>query len=292
MSRPRWDTAGRDWPNREHSRFVSAGGLRWHVQVMGTGPVALLVHGTGAATHSWRDLAPLLARDFTVVAPDLPGHGFTTGRLPGGLAMATIARAVAALLSEVDERPSLIVGHSAGAAIGIRLALDGLADPAAIVGLDAALQPFPGIGAKLFPTLAKLLFANPFAPHVFARIARQPGETGRFLTRSTGSHIDMRGVDLYARLFATSDHCAGALNMMADWDLTAFARDLPKLTTPVLLVHGAADAAIPPASAERAAAVVPNGTFASVPGGHLAHEEHPADIADRIGAFAREWGIF
>ena len=74
---PSWERDGRDWPNRAFSRFVEAGGLRWHVQVMGQGPVALLLHGTGASTHSFRDLAPLLARQFTVVAPDLPGHGFT-----------------------------------------------------------------------------------------------------------------------------------------------------------------------------------------------------------------------
>ena len=55
----------------------SPAGLRWHVQMMGTGPQVLLLHGAGAATHSWRDVAPLLARDFTVIAPDLPGHGFT-----------------------------------------------------------------------------------------------------------------------------------------------------------------------------------------------------------------------
>ena len=72
-----WQRDGGDWPNREASRFVRAAGLLWHVQVMGQGPVLLLLHGTGAATHSWRAMLPLLARHFTVVAPDLPGHGFT-----------------------------------------------------------------------------------------------------------------------------------------------------------------------------------------------------------------------
>ncbi len=51
--------------------------IRWHVQRMGEGPPLLLIHGTGAATHSWRGLMPMLARHFTVIAPDLPGHGFT-----------------------------------------------------------------------------------------------------------------------------------------------------------------------------------------------------------------------
>ena len=71
--KPDWESDGRDWPNRDASRFVEAGGLTWHVQLMGQGPVLLLLHGTGAATHSWRDLAPLLAERFTVYAPEHPG---------------------------------------------------------------------------------------------------------------------------------------------------------------------------------------------------------------------------
>ena len=79
MSRrnPDWAVDGADWPNREASRFVAAGGYRWHVQHMGQGPVCLLLHGTGAATHSWRDVMPALATRFTVISCDLPGHGFT-----------------------------------------------------------------------------------------------------------------------------------------------------------------------------------------------------------------------
>ena len=61
-------------------------------------PVLLLLHGTGAATHSWRSLAPLLAEHFRVVAPDLPGHGFTSGRPSGGLAMPAVARSVSDLM--------------------------------------------------------------------------------------------------------------------------------------------------------------------------------------------------
>ena len=60
--RPDWEHDGRDWPNRTASRFVSAAGIVWHVQVAGEGPALLLLHGTGAATHSWAGVLPLLAR--------------------------------------------------------------------------------------------------------------------------------------------------------------------------------------------------------------------------------------
>ncbi len=292
-SAPRWDREGRDWPNRAHSRFVESGRLRWHVQVWGpedgSKPVLLLIHGTGAATHSWRALAPLLAEGFTVVAPDLPGHGFTTGRPVGGLTMAAMARELSRLLKALDLAPHSIVGHSAGAAIAVRMALDGVADPAAIVGLNAALLPFPGLGAKLFPTLARMLFVNPFAPHFFAAIARKPGETARFLARSTGSKIDAEGAAWYERLFATPEHCSGAITMMAAWDLGSLKRDLPRLKTPLLLVHGEADAAIPVAGAHEAAALIGGARAAVLAGlGHLAHEERPGEVAALIRQFASQ----
>ncbi len=290
---PRWDVEGRDWPNRAHSRFVDTGRMRWHVQVMGPedkrAPVMLLLHGTGAATHSWRALTPLLAEHFTIVAPDLPGHGFTVGRPAGGLSMPAMARAVADLLRTLKIEPDIIVGHSAGAAIAIRMAIDGLAAPRAIVGLDAALLPFPGLAAKLFPSLARLLFVNPLAPHFFARLGRTKGETARFLHRSTGSRIDAEGIACYERLFSTPAHCAGAITMMADWDLASLKRDLPRLTTPLLLVHGEDDTAIPLATARDAAALVGDGRLITLPDlGHLAHEERPDEVAAIIAQFVGE----
>jgi magnesium chelatase accessory protein len=133
------------------------------------------------------------------------------------------------------------------------------------------------------------MFVNPFAPHLFARLARTPGETARFLYRSTGSRIDAEGLRCYESLFATSGHCAGAIAMMAEWDLPAFARDLPRLRTPLLLLHGTADAAIPPSSAREAAALVADGRLETLVGlGHLAHEERPDEVVAIIRRFVGE----
>lgn len=123
---PAWDREGRGWPNREASRSVTASGLRWHVQRMGEGPVLLLAHGTAAATHSWRALMPLLARRFTVVAPDLPGHGFTAPPpSSAGLTPPGMAGLLGELLKALEVSPALVAGHSAGAAVLVRMALDG-----------------------------------------------------------------------------------------------------------------------------------------------------------------------
>ena len=276
-----------DWPNRLDSRFMRVGKIDWHVQVAGDGPVLLLLHGTGAATHSWRDMLHPLAQHFRVIAPDLPGHGYTKGRPPNGLTMPGIARAIAGLLGELQANPVLIVGHSAGAAIAIRMAIDGLVRPGGIVGIAPALLPFAGIAQHLFPTMAKLLFVNPLAPHIFATVARGPGAVERFLARSTGSTIDAAGIAAYARLFGTSTHCAGAIGMMADWDLVPLKRDLPKLTVPMLVLHGERDAAIPLSGALDSVALIPGCELEVLSDlGHLVHEEVPLVVVERIMSFA------
>ena len=289
MSTPRWEREGVGWPLAEHSSFVAAASLRWHIQRLGAGPPLLLMHGTGAATHSWARLAPLLAAHHEIVSLDLPGHGFTTGRPRGGLALPAMARAIAELLNTLGVVPRLIVGHSAGAAIALQMVKDRLADPAGVVGIAPALEPFPGLAGRIFPTLAKLLFVNPLAPHIFAGMARVPGETARFLARSTGSTIPEADAAFYARLFGTSDHCAGAIGMMADWDLTPLAAALPGLGIPLLLIHGAKDSAIPLASAEAVAGRVPGARVEMLAdAGHLAHEEWPDRVATLIETFAAE----
>jgi magnesium chelatase accessory protein len=286
--RPDWAREGRDWPNRDASRFVDAGCVRWHVQIAGAGPVLLLLHGTGAATHSWRHLIPLLAKDFTVIAPDLPGHGFTSS---GPKALSAMAKAIAGLLGALDLKPDIIVGHSAGVAVGLRMVIDGMVASKAVVGLSPALLPFPGLAAKLFPTMAKLLFVNPFAPHIFAGIARGPGEVARFMVRSTGSKIDAAGIDGYAKLFGKPGHIAGTIAMMASWDLEPLKRDLPGLKVPLLLIHGDGDTAIPLAKAREAATLAPGARLEVLSGlGHLAHEEAPERVADMIKAFATGLG--
>ncbi len=270
-----WEKDGRVWPNRAASRFLDTSGFTWHVQQAGTGSTILLLHGTGASTHSWRDVIPVLAESHTVIAPDLPGHGFTRGRPDAGLTLAGMSRSLANLLERLDARPALIACHSAGTAIALRLAQDGMTQ-APIVGFNPALTPFPGLAAQLFPAMAKLLFVNPFAPRIFAQMARVPGETERFLKRSTGSRIDAAGIRGYETLLGNSRHCAGALEMMANWDLAELQRALPRIRNRVLLVHTGDDVAIPLSSVRTACDLLPDCRLETLPRlGHLAHEEDP-----------------
>ncbi len=300
-----WSRDGLDWPNRATSRFIDAGGLRWHVQQFGApeaaeasgarrppeAPAILMLHGTGAATHSWRDLAPRLAGAFSILAPDLPGHGFTAMPARRAMSMHGMARAIAALLQASGFSPSIIVGHSAGAAIAARMQLDGLVKPKALISLNGAFLPLGGLAGKLFSPAAQLLASLGFAPQLLARLAGDQAAIDRLLA-STGSTIDQTGRQGYARLVRSPGHVAGALAMMANWNLDALERDLPRLETRLLLLAGANDLTVPPEQAVRVSRLVRGAEFDLLPGlGHLAHEEQPGLVADRITAFARDLGL-
>jgi len=247
---------------------------------MGQGPAVLLLHGTGASTHSWRALAPLLARHFTVVAPDLPGHGFTgTPPTGAGYSLPAVANGVAALLRTLGVVPVLVAGHSAGAAVAARMCLDGTIAPVALVSLNGALLPFPGMANDFLGPVARLLAGSCVTSRVFALFAGSRPSVERML-RATGSRIDTEGTRLYGILAGNATHVAGALGLMANWDLRPLMRDLPRLTTRLILVTGSNDRMVPPSESSRVRALVPAAELISLRGlGHLAHEERPEEIA-------------
>jgi len=276
-----WREHGEGWPHRDASRFLRADGLRWHVQMMGAGPPLLLLHGTGASTHSWRRLMPLLAARRSVFACDLPGMGFTSGAEQRHLSLPGMARAVAALLDALGVAPLEVVGHSAGAAIGARMCLDGLR-PARLVSLNGALLPLNGWAGTWFSPLARGLVALPGVADLLAWRAHDRAVVAALL-RGTGSEVGEEDVDLYARLFRRPEHVAATLGMMAAWDLPALQRDLPRLGAPVTLVVGQQDRTIRPTEALRFQRLVPAARIVRLPGlGHLAHEEAPETVARAI----------
>jgi magnesium chelatase accessory protein len=283
-----WAQHGADWPHHAFSRFVEAGGLRWHVQVFNaaeggaSAPVAWLIHGTGASTHSWAGLAPLLAARYRVIAMDLPGHAFTSNPGSQGLSLPGMAKGLNALRQALGVAPhdvQLVVGHSAGAAIGVRMALDAAIAPTHIASINGALLPLSGLAGQWFAPAARLLAATGWAPRWFARRASDPAVLKRLID-ATGSRLDARGIELYGRLVCSPAHAAGALAMMANWDLPALEADLPALRAPLQLIVGEADRTVPPAQAQRVKLRVPAATIVRLAGlGHLAHEEAPERVA-------------
>ncbi len=290
MQRLDWQRDGEDWPNRHASGFIEAAGIVWHVQQMGAGPVALLVHGTGAATHSWRELAPLLSRHFTVVAPDLPGHGFTGMPPAHRMSLRFMSHSVSDLLRALRVRPAIVVGHSAGAAILARMCVDETLSPRSLIALNGALLALRGVQGHLFAPMARVLASSSLVPRLFAWRARDPAAVQRLIA-GTGSRLQPGGIACYERLVRNAGHVEAALTMMANWDLHGLERDLPRLRTPLLTVWASGDRTLPRSQPAALRRLLPRSRAMELEGlGHLAHEEQPRRVAELIVQEARASG--
>ncbi|HYN32096.1 MAG TPA: alpha/beta fold hydrolase, partial [Ilumatobacteraceae bacterium] len=125
------------------SSFVHAAGIDWHVQISGRGPLLLLLHGAGASTHTWRDLLPLLAKKFTVVAIDLPGHGHSGWRADGAYSPMNMADDLAVVIAELAPTARVVVGMSLGGMTAMELAVRHPTLVASLVMVDIT----PGVNA-------------------------------------------------------------------------------------------------------------------------------------------------
>ncbi len=268
-----------DLPNVDCSRIVRAAGIDFHVQVAGAvtdGPVVLLLHGTASATHTWRNILPALAPFATVIAPDLPGHGFTVAG-DDALTLPGMAHAVRALLDTLQLEPVLVAGHSAGAAVMLRIALDGMLPAArALVGFGASIVPPHATYMTVAAPLVNPFVTSPLVVRAATAMARIPG-VPRTMLAATGSTIDDTALLWYERFMRSEPHVRAALAMMAGWELPTLLRDLPRLALPLTLLHGSKDGYIPLAALTREASRIPGASLIVVEGaGHLLHEELPA----------------
>ena len=109
----------------------TAGHPRIRFRVEGSGPHVTLVHGVGADLRSWDEIAPVLARSFTVVRADLPGHG-SSERFAGDCTLAELAAGVRAVWDHLGIKKTHLAGFSLGGLLAQSLALS---DPARIARL-------------------------------------------------------------------------------------------------------------------------------------------------------------
>ncbi|MFN4099278.1 MAG: alpha/beta fold hydrolase BchO [Pararhodobacter sp.] len=276
-----------DWPHRAASIRARCLPHDWHAQIWGHGPHVLLLHGAGASAHSFHPLVPYLP-GFRLIAPDLPGQGFTRIGNRQRFGLDAMAEDLAALCRHQNWRPRAIIGHSAGAAVALRLAEILPVPPTCVVGINAALGPFEGVEGWLFPKLAKVMAFSPLVGRMISGIASNPARVAKLIAQ-TGSTPDSRQVALYAKLVARPAHVEATLGMMAHWSLDGLLARLPAMTLPLLLLAGARDVAVPPAVSHKVAARKPGALCIDLPGlGHLAHEEAPETIAALILPFLAE----
>lgn len=255
-------------------------------QPAGSAPTVLLLHGTGGGTQSWADVVPGLTPHAHVVAVDLPGHAFTAvpaevERARNPYALPGMARLLRELLEHLGLRPDLIVGHSAGTSVALRLVLDGGPAPRAIVGVCPALVPPPSWYVAFIAPLLGLVVERDTVAGTAARLAAGTRIVQQMLA-STGSPLTPAQLARYRLLCTKPAHVHAALTMMARWDLPALLRDISTLRTPVHLLPGKRDRWIPLAPLTRAVQGIPGLTMTVEEGGHLLPEERPEVVVREI----------
>ena len=272
-----------DWPHRDRARRVASRPHNWCVVEAGEGPVVMLLHGAGGSGHSFRHLMPLLTPHFRVVVPDLPGQGFTRSGARSRYGIDHMAEDLVQLCSAMNIAPVAVIGHSAGAALALRLAER--LPLRAVVGINAALGAFDGAAGVMFPILAKVLAVTPFIPHVVSRLWGNAATVGKLLA-TTGSPLDEAGQAQYLTLVKDPAHVDGTLGMMAQWRLESVMPRLLEQAVPVLLIASTGDKAVPARISREAAKQLPNGQYAEIASlGHLVHEE----AAEQVAALILPW---
>lgn len=255
--------------------------------------VVLLLHGTGGARGSWGPVIQALSDDPIVIAPDLPGHGQTRCRQHGQHGLNAMADDVQRLLAGLGlSRIDLVVGHSAGAAVALWLALRsgqaGSPTIGALLGIAPSLVPPPALyRLSLGPLLAPLLTSMPSAAAA-ALIARNTSLVNVLLA-STGSQISPAQAQAYRALLADPKHVKGALDFMAATDLPALlaaldhGRALPAMACEFLLApddHWIPQRALEPIITRH----LPSAIIHHCEGGHLLPESQPQRVAQLIEA--------
>jgi pimeloyl-ACP methyl ester carboxylesterase len=143
------------------SRTAEAGGIHLHYLTAGSGPTVVLLHGYAETSRMWRPIIPLLAKKFTVIAPDLPGIG--DSEIPrDGLDMKTAAARIHALVRSLGVQRARVVGHDIGLMVAYAYAAQFPAETEKLVLMDA---PLPGVAGweKVYndPTKWHFRFTGP-----------------------------------------------------------------------------------------------------------------------------------
>jgi pimeloyl-ACP methyl ester carboxylesterase len=277
-----------EFPKGFQSRMVATNGTTIFVRVGGQGPAVVLLHGYGETGDMWIPMAADLARDHTVVVPDLRGLGLSA-KPESGYDKKTQAGDVAGVLAELKIADVDVVAHDIGNMVGFAYAAQNRDRVRRIVLIDA---PVPGIGPWEEVLKNPLLWHFRFGGPDMERLVK--GRERIYLDRfwnefsADPKHFPEEARAHYAKLYAMPGAMHAGFAQFAAFDQDAIDDRAylasGKLKMPVLAVGGAKSFGPMMATVMRAAAddvheaVVPDS-------GHWIMEENPKATIAIVRAF-------
>jgi pimeloyl-ACP methyl ester carboxylesterase len=271
-------------------REISIHGKRMKYRIAGEGPVVLLIHGMAGSATTWKHVMPALSERFTVLAPDLLGHG-KSDKAKGDYSLGAMASALRDLLVALGYKRATVVGQSYGGGIAMQFAYQYPERCERLVLVDSG-----GLGLEVSPLLriltlpgseAVLLVAcAPAVRHVvetLGRIAlRKKIQTAPVIPELWRSYSSLGNIEarlaFLRTLRAVIDPHGQAVSAKDKLHLAA--------GLPTLIIWGAEDRIIPVEHAYTARAAIPGSRLEIIEGaGHYPHCEAPERFVDTLTEF-------
>ena len=274
----------------EAEHHVVLHGHRVSYRTAGSGPVVLLVHGIAGTSEQWAEVAPVLAEEFTVVAPDLLGHG-QSAKPQGDYSLGAYAVSLRDLLVVLGHRRATVVGHSLGGGIAMQFAYEYpvFAERLVVVssgGLGREVHPLlraatlPGAEIVL-PWLAheRVLGAGGAVGQVLARLGLRAGPDIAEMARGYASLADAEARSAFLHTVrAVIDYAGQRVNAADRLYLTSL--------LPTLIVWGRRDPLIPATHGEFAHGEMPGSRLEIFEeAGHFPHLDDPVRFAGVLRDF-------
>jgi pimeloyl-ACP methyl ester carboxylesterase len=276
----------------DERRMVEVHGHARAVRLLGTGPtVLLLVHGIGTAGATWDIVAPALAERYTVIVPDLLGHG-RSAKPRADYSIGGYANGMRDLLGALDVDRVTVVGHSFGGGVAMQFAYQfpERTDRLVVVaGGGLGSQVSVAFRALTLPGASVVLGLSQLPP---SRLALGALRAAAGLVAPAALAADLN--EAYAVHAGLRDPAARTaflhvLRHVADWRGQLITmRDRAYLTQglPTLVVWGDQDHVLPVEHARAAADLMPGARSVVLPGvGHFPHREAPAEFVRAVADF-------
>ena len=273
----------------EHSWFTTVNGARIHYQEAGDeqAPPILLIHGFISSTLIWDEVfLPLAAAGFRVVAPDLPGYGYSDKPRSAEYTIESQARAVIGLMDRLGIEKAALVGASYGGAIAAAIALDHPERVSRLVLVGAVSSDEPK--KKLLLRMVRLPLVGDIVTPLFLGSRWFVRKRMEDVYRRLRIPVDEHKVAARHHSLAAADSQRAMIRTVRRWSANRIFRDAHLIRQPTMLMWGEDDVHIPLAEGFRLRDEMPNARLVVFRDcGHLPPQEYPKQFVGMVSEFCK-----